>query len=144
MNVIDVNVLIALFDGGHAHHGVASEWWRETQGSGAPVTVPDVVWAGFLRIVTGRGALPVPASFEDAWAFAESLKSQPNYLSFVANPRTLEEFGSLAGSASARGDLVTDAYIAACAAAYGATVVTFDRDFRKFDEIKVHELETSR
>jgi predicted nucleic acid-binding protein len=34
---------------------------------------------------------------------------------------------------------VTDAYIAASAVTLGAGVVTFDRDFRKFDGVRILE-----
>ena len=49
-------------------------------------------------------------------------------------------FGSQIRSAKASANLVTDAYIAAAAIALGATVVTFDRDFRRFDGLSVLEL----
>lgn len=140
MNVIDVNVLIALFDGDHAHHRTARDWWHGEAAAGRTFTVPDIAWVGFARIVTHRRSVETPATWAEAWAFAEALIAQPTHLRFAADARTLEEFVRLASSVAARGDLVTDAYIAACAAAYGGTVVTFDRDFRKFDGLRVTEL----
>ena len=49
-------------------------------------------------------------------------------------------FGVQLRDAGASADLVTDAYIAAAAISLGATVVTFDRDFRRFDGLSVLEL----
>ncbi|RYE76938.1 MAG: PIN domain-containing protein [Myxococcales bacterium] len=140
MNVPDVNVMIALFRPDHVHHSVAATWWDQAAAAGEPFTVPDVVWSGFLRIVTSRRVFTVPASFAEAWAFVESVIAQPTYARFISHPRTLAEFARLAGGADARGNLVADAFIAACAGAYGGTVVTFDRDFRRFDGLRVLEI----
>ena len=49
-------------------------------------------------------------------------------------------FGVQLRGADASANLVTDAYIASAAMAMGATVVTFDRDFRRFDGLSVLEL----
>lgn len=142
MNLIDVNVLVAMFDGDHVHHDTATQWWQAELDRGQPFTVPDLVWVGFARLATNTGLSWSVATFAEAWAFAQAVMAQPTYLRFVPDPRTLTEFERLASESNARADLVTDSYIAACASAYGATVVTFDRDFRKFDGIRTTELAT--
>ncbi|WGX98418.1 TA system VapC family ribonuclease toxin [Nocardioides sp. L-11A] len=140
MNVLDVNVVIPLYRGDHSHHAAATAWWQQSVTAGETFTVPDLVWVGFVRMITNRRVFPEPSAFRDAWEFAAALMAQPTYTTWTAHPRTLEEFTALSAQAGARADLVTDAYIAACAATYGGTVVTFDRDFRKFDGLRVHEL----
>lgn len=80
------------------------------------------------------------AGFADAWTFAEAVRARPTHRAFVEHADTLGAFARFAGEASATGNLVTDAYIAATAAPYGGTVVTFDRDLRKFDGPRVKEL----
>lgn len=140
MKLIDVNVLVAMFLADHVHHDSAADWWQDALEAGEPVTVPDMVWVGFVRLVTNSRVVTTPATFEQAWAFTEAVAAQPTYLTFSSDPAVLAGFAQLGGEASARGDLVTDAYIAACAKAYAATVVTFDRDFRKFDGLRVMEL----
>jgi toxin-antitoxin system PIN domain toxin len=140
MNVIDANVVIALFRDDQTTHAAAMEWWQELSTMGETVTVPDIAWVAFMRIVTRQRLFPVPATLEEAWAFAEALMAQPHYVANATSPRTIEEFARLTTNSRAHGNLVTDAYIAACAAVYGGTVVTFDRDFRKFDGVKVLEL----
>ncbi len=139
MNLLDVNVLVALYRPSHPHHAVASQWLRESLSRGEPFTVPDVVWLGFLRLVTNRRVLPAPATFGQAWEFVASLRAQPAYLQFSPHPRTLTEFARVGLRANASVNLVTDAYIAASAVTLGATVVTFDRDFRKFDGVRILE-----
>lgn len=140
MNVLDVNVVIPLYRPDHELHDAATAWWKRSMDAGERFTVPDLVWVGFTRMLTNPRMFPVPSSFEDAWSFVEAVVAQPAHATWVGHPRTLEEFARVAAAAGARADLVTDAYIAGCAAAYGATVVTFDRDFRKFDGLRVLEL----
>ncbi|HEX7740766.1 MAG TPA: TA system VapC family ribonuclease toxin [Marmoricola sp.] len=143
MQVVDVNVLVALFVEDHPHHGAASAWWDEVVSTGEPFTVPEIVWMGFARLMTSGRTPIAPVDFATAWEFAAAVMAQPMHTRFATDPRTLEEFAELNQQARAKGNLVTDAYIAACAATYGATVVTFDRDFRKFDGVKVKELAPS-
>jgi toxin-antitoxin system PIN domain toxin len=138
--VLDVNVVIALASAGHALRPAAAAWWAETLESGETFTVPDLAWVGFARIMTNQRGVKRPVSWVDAWGFAEAFMAQPKYLRFLVDPRTMDEFVRIAAASGARGDLVTDAYIAASAYAYGGTVVTFDRDFRKFDGLRVREL----
>jgi predicted nucleic acid-binding protein len=45
----------------------------------------------------------------------------------------------VAGSASAAANLATDAYIAAFALSWAASVATLDRDFRRFDGLRIIE-----
>lgn len=140
MNVLDVNVVIPLYRSDHALHAAATSWWRRSVEEGETFTVPDLVWVGFVRMITNHRLFPTPSTFDDAWSFAQALMAQPKYLTWVGHPQTMVEFARIADRAGARADLVTDAYLAACAAAYGGTVVTFDRDFRKFDGLRVTEL----
>jgi len=140
VNLLDVNVLIALFRGESAHHSTAMAWWSQADAIGAPFTVTDPVWASFVRVVTNPRAFDVAATFDEAWAFVGTIRSQPTYRRYLDAFEPLHEFERLCRGTNATGNLVTDAYIAACASAIGATVVTFDRDFRKFDGLRVLEL----
>ena len=139
MNILDVNVVVALFRSDDPRHEGITEWFAESRGRGESFTVPDLVWVGFVRVVTNKRIMPVPATFEEAWDFVVALRSQGHYLAFAPHPMTLNEFADLSMNAQASGNLLTDAYIAASAARIGGTVVTFDRDFRKFDGIRVLE-----
>lgn len=140
MRILDVNVLVALFHAGHPAHAAASRWWREALERGTPVTAPDLVWAGFVRLMTNPRAVTTPASLAQAWEFVTAVRSHGIYLEHVPAPATMTSFEELSRTSSATGNLVTDAYIAASALVVGATLVTFDRDFRRFDGLRVEEL----
>jgi uncharacterized protein len=138
--VPDVNVLIHLHRDDHPAHQTARQWWQQVTSLGEPLTVPDVVWAGFVRVVTNRRVYSEPTSSADAWQFINGIRAEGIYIHYATHPRLLDVFGDQVRDASASGNLVTDAYIAAAAISMGATLVTFDRDFRRFDGLRVLEL----
>jgi toxin-antitoxin system PIN domain toxin len=140
MNILDVNVLVALYRPSHPHHVAATDWFDESLRSGEPFTVPDLVWVAFVRLMTNRRVVPAAATFDESWAFARAVQQQGTYATYQAHPRTLVEFARLCSETRALANLVTDAYLAAIATSFGGTVVTFDRDFRKFDDVRVTEL----
>lgn len=140
MIIPDVNVLVPLHRPGHLNHDRAREWWRELASRSEPLTVPDVIWSGFVRIVTHPRILQPPSSLAQAWEFVQAVRGSGNYIEYASHPRAMDLFAAQCQAAGATANLVTDAYIAAAATSLGATLVTFDRDFRRFDGLKVLEL----
>lgn len=138
MNLPDVNILVALYRPDHVHHEPASEWWESS--AHETFTVPDAAWSGFIRTATNRRIWADPASASEAWDFARSVMEQSTHRSFPSDAGVLAHFERLCREVNAHANLVSDAYLAASAVAVGGTVVTFDRDFRKFDDLRVLEL----
>lgn len=140
MNVLDVNVVVALGRGDHPHHSVARAWWDAASPDDGFV-IPDVVAAAFVRLVTGRRLFADPSTPAEAFAFLGSLRAMPGHVPVTRD--VIDHFEQVCVEAGARGDLANDAYIAAVAVALGGTVITFDRDFRRFDGVRVQELPTT-
>ena len=139
MIVPDVNVLVALFRGDHEHHRTVADWWRRTSEAGVSFTAPDLVWTGFVRIVTSHRIFKVPASVDEAFGFVNALTAQPTHVTMGPLPHGMEEFERLCRDGHATGDFVPDAYLAAVARCLGAAVATLDRDFRRFDDLRLVE-----
>lgn len=131
MIVLDVNVLLAAHRLDHPQHTVVRPWWDALLTQGASFVVSDVCWIGFLRIVTSTRIFTVPTPMPDALAFVRATRAQPGYASPLSR-EAFEEFIRVCASDQVRGNLVTDAWIAATALCIGAKVATFDRDFRRF------------
>lgn len=140
MIVLDVNVLVALFRRDHPRHDVVVDWWERNLADGTPITVPDVVLSGAVRIMTNGRIFAVPATPTEAFEFVRTVTDQPTYLAFRSPEAVIAEFERVCVQSDAGGDLVPDAYIAAVARCLGASVVTFDRDFRRFDGLSLVEL----
>lgn len=139
MIVLDVNILVAAFRADHPHHERVRPWLDGVLGQVTPIAVPDVVWVGFVRLCTNHRVFEVPSSLGETVAFARAFVAQPAYVPVGGLSDGIEPFLELAISSSATANLATDAYLAALALAWAASVATLDRDFRRFDGLRVIE-----
>ncbi len=122
--LLDINVLVALFDPDHVHHELAHDWFS-AEGSGAWATCP-LTENGFVRVVSNPAyASPVQRAGELAarlrrfcrqpghrfWPDAVSLLDERLFdLSVLGSPRHL-----------------TDVYLLGLAKKMNGRLVTFDR-----------------
>lgn len=124
MALLDVNVLLALFDPAHVHHDVAHDWFADHS---------PVHWAtcpltenGFLRTAgsVARGAAPLTiASLAGALrTFCASGRHE-----FWADEITLKDDDLFDADAVLGHQLVTDVYLLALAVKRGGMLATFDR-----------------
>lgn len=127
MLVLDVYALVAVFRADHPHHAMVRPWWDRTLTEPSrPVVVPDIVWVGFVRVVTSRRIFTVAATVEEAFAFAEAVRAHPAYRTFSPSAHVFAEFARMCRQDQVSGNLVTDAWIAATALVLAAPVVTLD------------------
>lgn len=141
MNCVDVNVLVNLSNGASPSHAVARDWLDSTVDSGEAIVIPESAAVGYTRIVTDRRIMPHPVSPESAFGFLDALVARPRVTMFAAKSSTYERFKATATSLGLRGKDIPDAWLAAVARDLGAAVVTFDRGFRRFPDLRVMLLE---
>ncbi len=94
------------------------------------LTLLPMITAGFLRLVTNPRVFSEPDPMEDAVAFLDVLLDSPG----VEMCDCTKEWPLLRDkllTLGLRGNLVTDAWIAASVQAIGRHLVTFDRDFKR-------------
>lgn len=121
--LLDVNMLLALFDSGHMFHGKARQWWRSDMAHG---------WAscaltqnGFLRIIS-QPRYERPIRLPDAvklladWAVPPQHAFWPDDVSLL-DPANIDHSRLLSQR------LITDVYLLALAVKHGGRLVTFDR-----------------
>jgi len=94
------------------------------------------VLSGFVRVATHPRIFSPPAPIDEALAFANALRTQPNAVLLTSGPRHWEIFERLCLDAGAKGNLVADAYLAALAIETGSEWITTDRDFSRFDGLR--------
>lgn len=80
--------------------------------------------------------LPRPLSVEDALGVVDRWLGQPRAQAVHPGERHAEILGRLLESAGTGGNLTTDAHLAALAIEHGATILSFDRDFARFDGVR--------
>ena len=137
MIVLDVNILIATFRADHAHHGPVRTWWDANFIPGADVVIPDLVWVGFLRLVSGTHAFEVPTPRGAAFAFVEAVTFSSAYAPVAGLRSGWSELLLVSNDGDASGNLIPDAYIATLARMNACPVVTMDRDFRRFSGLEI-------
>lgn len=136
MFLLDVNVVLAAHRGDHPEHQPVRGWFDALLASDDPFTVPDVVWASFLRLATNRRIFEVPSPRAEAFAFIDATNAQPHCLPLSPGPRHLTLLRELCDEADASGDLIPDAVLAAIATEHHCDVVTLDRDFARFASVR--------
>jgi hypothetical protein len=99
--------------------------------------IADIVLSGFIRIVTHPRVFVDPTPAADAISFCDALRSQPAATVLAPGPRHWGLFTDLCAKTGARGNLVPDAYLAALAIETGSEWITTDRDYRRFDGLKL-------
>jgi toxin-antitoxin system PIN domain toxin len=120
--LLDVNLLLALFDRAHIHHSRAMAWWSENHDSGwasCPLTQN-----GFVRISAQKG-YPRP-TLAAALGVLSSQVALPDHQfwpdDISVTDETLFDRSRILGP-----NQVTDVYLLGLAVKNGGRLVTFDR-----------------
>lgn len=136
MFLLDVNVVLAAHRVDHPNHHTVRPWFDRLLAGDEPFTVPNGVWASFLRLATHRRIFEVPTPRSEAFAFIDATIAQPHHLPVPPGPRHLALLRQLCEEADASGDLIPDAVLAAIAVEHHCEVATLDRDFARFGSVR--------
>jgi len=132
----DVNVLVAAHRGAAPQHREAREWLVSALGGDEAVGLCLPVVSGFVRVATSPRVFAPPSTHDEVFRFVDHLAGHLGTIWVNPGRQHLVLLETLCRSADARGDLVSDAVIAALAIEAGAAVVTYDRDFARFDGLR--------
>ncbi len=136
MLLIDVNVLVYAHRQDTPNHSAYRRWLEAVLLSDRAYGVSDLVLSGFLRLVTHPRVFRTPTPLNQALAFAQDVREQPNCVIVEPGRRHWDIFTRLCRAAGARGNLVPDAYLAALAIESGCEWITTDRDYSRFDGLR--------
>ena len=137
MILVDANILLYAYHTRSEHHESCRLWVEEKFSGPSPVGLPWLaIWA-FLRISTNPRAFEKPLSMKEAEAIVSSWFDAPAVRVVGPGERYWEILSHLLLEAQVSGPLVTDAALAALAIENGAGVCTTDRDFGRFEGVKV-------
>src|SRR5262245_61138427 len=122
--LLDVNVLVALFDPDHVHHDLAHDWFADHRSNGW-ATCP-VTENGFVRVISNpkyHADAPRPATaVEQLRKFCAS-----GHHHFWQDAVSLRDETLFAVAAAAGHRQLTDVYLLGLAKAMGGSLATFDR-----------------
>lgn len=127
VHLLDVNVLIALFDPGHIHHGAAHEWFGLV-GSAAWATCP-LTENGFVRILSNPGYAGRRTTATDAVERLRIFTATEQHTFWPDNVSLLDDSRLHAPALHGHRE-ITDAYLLALAVDRGGSLATFDTGIR--------------
>lgn len=133
MKLLDVNVVVAAHRLDHPAHSVVRPWFDALVASPERFTVPDGVWASFIRLVTNWRIMETATPVDEAFHFLRAVRAQPRCHDHVPEERHLAIFERLCVEFDVAGDLVPDAYLAALAIEQRCTLVSLDRGFSRYE-----------
>ena len=120
--LLDVNVLIALFDAGHVHHEIAHDWFSDHHTSGW-ATCP-LTENGFLRIIMNpRG--PVREDRATVFASLNALCASEHH-EFWSDTVSLRDDTLFDPQVHVSYLQIADVYLLGLAVRMGGTLATFD------------------
>lgn len=135
MLLVDANVLVHAVNQSSREHAVARDWLRGALLGSEAVAFDWTVVLAFLRLATHPAVFPHPLTVAQAAGAAEAWLEAPPAVRLDATRQHLPLLRGLLERAGTAGNLVGDAHLAALALEHGATVVSFDRDFARFDGV---------
>jgi len=136
MILCDINVLVYAHRADAPDHETYRAWLETVINGSAAYGVSDLVLSGFLRVVTHPRVFDPPSRLEEALAFVEQVRQQPNAVLLVPGSRHWAIFTELCQAVGAKGNLIPDAFLAALAVESGSEWITTDRDYSRFPELK--------
>lgn len=136
--LVDANILLYAVDEASPSHQRAKTWLEEALNGARRVGIPWQSVTAFLRIVTNPRALDEPLSPTTAWELVDAWLDSP--AAWVPQPLSghREILTRLVTQLDLRGNLVTDAVLAALCIEHGLAIVSADSDFARFAEIEWH------
>jgi uncharacterized protein len=133
--LVDANVLLHAVNGQAREHRAATSWLTDALRGTEAVAFAWTVLLAFIRLSTHPAIFPRPLDAGIATAVVERWLAAPPAVAVEPTPRHLALMRGLLGPAGTAGNIVGDAHLAALALEHGATVVSFDRDFARFEGI---------
>src|SRR5262249_28028630 len=122
-HLLDINVLIALFDGAHVHHEPAHRWFAAT-GKQSWATCP-MTESGFVRVISNPTYRSITASPEDIALRLRMFCAEPEHL-FWPDTLSITDSSIFDLSKLIGHQQITDLYLAGLALAHGGKLATFD------------------
>jgi toxin-antitoxin system PIN domain toxin len=136
MKIVDANVLLYAVNLASAHHRACQRWLDGALSGSDAVGLAWVPLLAFVRLTTKEGLFPSPLRPEEAIGQVAEWLSAPTAVAVNPTPRHAEILARMLANVGTGGNLVNDAHLAALAVEHRATIVSYDRDFGRFDGVR--------
>lgn len=136
MLLLDANPLLYALREDAPTHREWSSWLEGVLDEGTQFGVCSATWAAVVRIATSGRVFKQPTPLDVTLRFLDGVRDGEGFV--LAEPG-VQHWGlmeRLCRATGAKGNLVSDVYLAALALELDATVVTADADFRRFPGVR--------
>jgi toxin-antitoxin system PIN domain toxin len=138
MHLLDINVWLAMAFRRHVSHATAAAWFQAASG---PCYSCRLSQMGFLRLASNPAAMGAAAvGMGDAWRAYDAPFSDPKVAIMDEPAGTEARWRFLTQPTTFTPKMWNDAYLAAFAELAGLELVTFDKGFSKFTNVRCHIL----
>ncbi len=131
--IVDANVLLYAVDDQSHFHTAARTWLDDAMNGVERVGLPWVSLMAFQRIITHPRVTASPLTPADAWGYITDWLDADQAWVPTPGTRHRDILGRLLIDGDLRGNLVTDAHLAALAIEHGTAICSFDSDFARFE-----------
>jgi uncharacterized protein len=136
MLIVDANVLLHAVNARAREHPIARRFLERALPGPEVVGLAWITLLAFLRLATHPAIFPRPLAADQAVATVNAWLDGPGSVTVEPTRRHLPLLAGLLRDAGTAGNLVNDAHLAALALEHDATVVSFDRDFGRFEGVR--------
>lgn len=137
MLLLDANILIYAFRSDSPRHAACYGWLTGVLAGEEPVATTSVVELALLRIATLPALGKASASPAEVFKFLTSLRQQSWTVRIEPGEHHLKLFHDFCAKLKLRGNDMNDAFLAALALEYDATLVTADKGFNRFPGLRI-------
>ena len=137
MIFLDANLLIYSVNSDAPLYQQAKEWVETTlAGQRGPVALSWFTLVAFVRIITNPKIMTAPRSLDEALNQVNSWLLLPAVTLISPGPNHARHFETICRASNAKGNLVTDAHLAALAIEHDSELASCDTDFAKFPGLR--------
>lgn len=133
--IVDANILLYAVDADSTFHEPSRNWLEQALNGPTRLGLPWVSLTAFQRIATHPRASSNPLTPKEAWShIAEWLSADQSWIP-APTDRHADVLQRLLVDGDLRGNLVSDAHLAALAIEHGVGICSTDTDFARFPEL---------
>jgi len=132
----DANIILYAYNEDAPQHQKAKDWLENQISLPKMFGLSWQVITAFLRISTNHKAFPIPFDLQEATEIIDEWLEHPKINIIVPTDNHWKIFRGLIDEGQTNAALMMDAHLAALAIEHGATLVTTDRDFTRFSNLK--------
>jgi toxin-antitoxin system PIN domain toxin len=137
MIIVDANVLLYAYDLEALQHESCRRWLTAALNGSELIGLPWQSALAFIRISTHAKIYVRPMTMDVATGLISSWLERPQVVSLLPESRYWSILRDQLKHAQVRGPMVMDAALAALAIEHGAALCSTDRDFRRFDGLRL-------